>query len=35
MFDYSFQWRPALRALPDMLAGAWVMFETEIGRAHV
>ena len=23
MFDYSFQWRPALRALPDMLAGAW------------
>lgn len=28
MFDYSFQWRPALRALPDMLAGAWVTFET-------
>ena len=28
MFDYTFQWRPALRALPDMLAGAWVTFET-------
>jgi polar amino acid transport system permease protein len=28
MFDYSFQWRTALRALPDMLAGAIVTFET-------
>ncbi|ANF56772.1 amino acid ABC transporter permease [Halotalea alkalilenta] len=28
MFDYTFQWRSALRALPDMLAGAWVTFET-------
>jgi polar amino acid transport system permease protein len=28
MFDYSFQWRSALRALPDMLAGAIVTFET-------
>ncbi|WP_027618151.1 amino acid ABC transporter permease [Pseudomonas sp. Pse1] len=28
MFDYSFQWRAALRALPDMLAGALVTFET-------
>ena len=28
MFDYSFQWRAALRALPDMLAGAVVTFET-------
>ena len=27
-FDYTFQWRSALRALPDMLAGAWVTFET-------
>jgi len=28
MFDYTFQWRTALRALPDMLTGAWVTFET-------
>lgn len=28
MFDYSFQWRSVLRALPDMLAGALVTFET-------
>lgn len=28
MFDYSFQWRAALRALPDMLGGAIVTFET-------
>ena len=28
MFDYTFQWRSTLRALPDMLAGAWVTFET-------
>ena len=28
MFDYTFQWRSALRALPDMLAGAVVTFET-------
>ncbi|QLC73889.1 amino acid ABC transporter permease [Pseudomonas sp. LPB0260] len=28
MFDYSFHWRSALKALPDMLSGAWVTFET-------
>ena len=28
MFDYSFHWRAALKALPDMLAGAWVTLET-------
>ena len=28
MFDYTFQWRATLRALPDMLAGAIVTFET-------
>ncbi|MFL9813662.1 amino acid ABC transporter permease [Stutzerimonas sp. VN223-3] len=28
MFDYTFHWRPAFRALPDMLAGAVVTFET-------
>jgi His/Glu/Gln/Arg/opine family amino acid ABC transporter permease subunit len=28
MFDYTFQWRAAWRALPDMLGGAWVTFET-------
>lgn len=28
MFDYTFQWRSAMRALPDMLAGALVTFET-------
>ncbi|MBD8123697.1 amino acid ABC transporter permease [Pseudomonas lutea] len=28
MFDYSFHWRAAFKALPDMLNGAWVTFET-------
>ncbi|OEC34116.1 polar amino acid transport system permease protein [Pseudomonas cuatrocienegasensis] len=28
MFDYTFQWRQAFKALPDMLGGAWVTFET-------
>ena len=28
MFDYSFHWRSAFKALPDMLAGAWVTLET-------
>lgn len=28
MFDYNFQWHVALKALPDMLAGAWVTLET-------
>lgn len=28
MFDYTFHWRSALKALPDMLAGAWVTLET-------
>jgi len=28
MFDYTFQWRAAWRALPDILQGAWVTFET-------
>ncbi|MBU1329823.1 MAG: amino acid ABC transporter permease [Gammaproteobacteria bacterium] len=28
MFDYTFHWRQAFKALPDMLAGAWVTFET-------
>lgn len=28
MFDYTFQWRTAFRALPDMLEGAVVTFET-------
>ncbi|KPA95563.1 amino acid ABC transporter permease [Pseudomonas asplenii] len=27
-FSYTFQWRAAFRALPDMLSGAWVTFET-------
>ncbi|WP_017906449.1 amino acid ABC transporter permease [Pseudomonas asplenii] len=27
-FNYTFQWRAAFRALPDMLSGAWVTFET-------
>lgn len=27
MFDYTFHWRPALRALPDMLQGAWVTLQ--------
>ncbi|WP_300720214.1 amino acid ABC transporter permease [Pseudomonas sp.] len=30
MFDYTFQWRSAMRALPDMLAGALVTFETAV-----
>ncbi|HEY3049633.1 MAG TPA: amino acid ABC transporter permease [Polaromonas sp.] len=29
-FDYTFHWRPALRALPDMMAGAWVTVETAV-----
>ena len=28
MFDYNFHWRAAFNALPDMLGGAWVTFET-------
>ncbi|MEX6501758.1 amino acid ABC transporter permease [Pseudomonas zhanjiangensis] len=28
MFDYSFHWRSAFKALPDMLGGAWITFET-------
>ncbi|MCY1291646.1 L-cystine transport system permease protein YecS [compost metagenome] len=28
MLDYSFHWRAAFKALPDMLAGAWVTLET-------
>jgi len=28
MFDYNFHWRAAFKALPDMLGGAWVTFET-------
>ncbi|MVW74153.1 amino acid ABC transporter permease [Pseudomonas xionganensis] len=28
MFDYSFHWRIAFKALPDMLNGAWVTLET-------
>lgn len=28
MFNYSFHWRSAFKALPDMLAGAWVTLET-------
>lgn len=28
MFNYSFHWRTAFKALPDMLAGAWVTLET-------
>jgi polar amino acid transport system permease protein len=27
-FDYVFHWRPAFRALPDMMTGAWVTIET-------
>lgn len=30
MFDYSFHWRAAFKALPDMLAGAWVTLETAV-----
>ncbi len=29
-FDYTFHWRPALRALPDMLAGALVTLEVAL-----
>ncbi len=29
-FDYTFHWRPALKALPDMMAGAWVTVETAV-----
>ncbi|MCU1719210.1 amino acid ABC transporter permease [Pseudomonas sp. 5P_3.1_Bac2] len=28
MLDYSFHWRQAFRALPEMLSGAWVTLET-------
>jgi polar amino acid transport system permease protein len=28
MFDYTFHWHTALKALPDMLNGAWVTLET-------
>lgn len=28
MFDYTFHWHTALKALPDMLSGAWVTLET-------
>ncbi|SDH68382.1 amino acid ABC transporter permease [Pseudomonas panipatensis] len=28
MFNYSFHWRAAYKALPDMLSGAWVTLET-------
>jgi polar amino acid transport system permease protein len=28
MFDYNFHWRAAFKALPDMLNGAVVTFET-------
>ena len=30
MFDYSFHWRSAFNALPDMLQGAWVTLQTAI-----
>lgn len=30
MFDYSFHWRTALKALPDMLAGSWVTIELAV-----
>lgn len=30
MFDYTFHWGPALAALPDMLAGAWVTFQIAV-----
>lgn len=29
-FDYTFHWRAALKALPDMMAGAWVTVETAV-----
>ncbi len=30
MFDYTFQWRPAFKALPQMLDGTWVTFKVAI-----
>lgn len=30
MFDYSFHWRSAFNALPAMLEGAWVTFQTAV-----
>lgn len=30
MFDYSFHWRSAFKALPDMIGGAWVTIETAV-----
>lgn len=29
-FDYTFHWRAAWKALPDMVAGAWVTLETAL-----
>ncbi|ARB30480.1 amino acid ABC transporter permease [Pseudomonas tolaasii] len=30
MLDYTFHWRSAFNALPDMLAGAWVTLQTAV-----
>ncbi|WP_165311660.1 amino acid ABC transporter permease [Vibrio ziniensis] len=30
MFDYSFHWRAAFKALPDMLAGCWVTVQVAV-----
>jgi len=30
MLNYTFHWRPALNALPDMLAGAWVSLQIAV-----
>ncbi|MCG8158969.1 amino acid ABC transporter permease [Brenneria goodwinii] len=30
MFNYTFHWNSALRALPDMLAGSWLTFYTAV-----
>jgi polar amino acid transport system permease protein len=30
MFHYTFHWRPAFQALPDMLAGAWVTLQIAV-----
>lgn len=30
MLDYTFHWRSAFQALPDMLAGAWVTMQTAV-----
>lgn len=30
MLDYTFHWRSAFNALPDMLAGAWVTMQTAV-----